>query len=76
MNVPIEPDQHEEEQRKGGIPGNPEIQIGAIHQFEKQYGDYKPMRSDRNGRHVPQSVRVDLVERPIFYPEGVGCLRD
>ena len=36
MNVPVEPDQHEEEQWKGGIPGNPQIQIGAIHQFKRR----------------------------------------
>ena len=73
MKVPDKPSQHQKEQWKGGIPGNPQIQIGAIHQFKKQYGDYKPVRPDGNGRHVPESVRIDPVERPVVYPEGGGC---
>ena len=73
VNVPVEPDQHPEQQPVGGVLGGPVI--GAVHQLEKHQGDDEPVRSDRNGRHVLQAVRVDLVQRQVADAEDAGRLR-
>ena len=46
VKVAVECDQRQHEQHIGGIPGDPEVEKGAIHQFNQGNGGYEPVAPD------------------------------